>query len=169
LAGGDSNDLNGVNLYSCHSCVIRAISVALMSETNNNLPRDVFLYLLSIATLVTASVSFGVLLFQYTEIYFPDTLNDFYYSKSSQFNSVRSALAVLVVVLPVYLWTMWFLAKDIKAFPEKRELKIRKWLLYLALFTAAIVIIGDAVALIRNYLEGEISIRFILKILSILG
>ncbi|KKT82728.1 MAG: hypothetical protein A3B99_01015 [Candidatus Yanofskybacteria bacterium RIFCSPHIGHO2_02_FULL_44_12b] len=136
--------------------------------SNKNLPRDVFLYLLSIITMVVSAVSLGVLLFQYINIYFPDLISDPYFSKSNYFSAIRSALAALLVVFPVYVWAAWFLKKDIYNFPEKRELKVRKWLLYLTLFVAALVIIGDLVALIYNFLEGELSTRFMLKILSIL-
>ncbi len=137
-------------------------------EVSKNLPRDVFLYLLAIVSLIVSAVSFGILLFQYISIYFPDLISYPYFSRSDYYSTIRSALAALLVVFPVYVWVSWFLKKDTTKFPEKRELKIRKWLLYLTLFIAALVIIGDLVVLIQNLLEGERSLRFVLKILSIL-
>lgn len=133
----------------------------------SNLPRDVFLYLLSIITLIVSAISFGVLVFQYINIYFPDLLNDYYFSPSSYYGSIRQALAALIVIFPVYVWVSRFLKKDIDENPEKRELKIRKWLLYLTVFVAALVIIGDLVTLINTFLNGELTKRFILKILAI--
>ena len=133
-----------------------------------NLPRDVFLYLLAIITLVAVSVSFGVVVFQMINVYIPDIVSDPYFSRSSYLSTARSSLAALVIVLPVFLWVSWFLRKDIKKFPEKKELKIRKWLLYVALFVAALVIIGDLVTLLRSFLEGELSQRFMLKVLAVL-
>lgn len=50
---------------------------------------------------------------------------------------------------------------------EKREIKIRKWLLYFTLFAAAAVIIGDLVALVYNFLGGDLSGRFILKMVTV--
>ncbi|PIR42129.1 MAG: hypothetical protein COV30_00030 [Candidatus Yanofskybacteria bacterium CG10_big_fil_rev_8_21_14_0_10_37_15] len=134
---------------------------------NKNLPRDVFLYFLSIITLVVSAVSFGVLVFQYINIYFPDALVDYYKPASSYFSSIRHSLAFVIVVFPVYVWASRFLRLDIEANPEKRDLKIRKWLLYLTVFVAGLVIIGDLVALLNTFLEGEITSRFILKILTI--
>ncbi|MEX2033038.1 MAG: DUF5671 domain-containing protein [Candidatus Colwellbacteria bacterium] len=134
---------------------------------NKNLPRDVFLYLLAIVTLVASAVSFGILVFQYINIYFPDILTDYYFSKSAYFGSIRQSLAVLIVVFPVYIWVSRFLRKDIEENPEKRELKIRKWLLYLTVFAAGLTIIGDLVALVNTFLEGEITARFVLKVLAI--
>ncbi len=139
-----------------------------MTELNKNLPRDVFLYLLSIVTLVASAVSFGVLVFQYINVYFPDLLTDYYFSPSSYYSSIRQALATLIVIFPVYIWVSRFLKKDVDENPEKRELKIRKWLLYLTVFVAALVIIGDLVTLINTFLNGELTMRFILKVLTIL-
>ena len=136
-------------------------------DTNKNLPRDVFLYLLSIVTLVASAISFGILVFQYINVYFPDLLTDYYLSPSSYYGSIRQALAALIVIFPVYVWVSRFLKKDIDENPEKRELKIRKWLLYLTVFVAALVIIGDLVTLINTYLNGELTTRFILKVLTI--
>jgi len=137
-------------------------------DINKNLPRDVFMYLLSIVTLVASAISFGILVFQYINIYFPDLINDYYFSPSNYYGTIRQSLATLIVIFPVYVWVTRFLKKDIQENPEKRELKIRKWLLYLTVFVAALVLIGDLVALINTYLNGEITMRFILKVLTIM-
>lgn len=133
---------------------------------NKNLPRDVVLYLLSTITMAISAISLGTILFQIINIYLPDVLN--YQPASSFYDAIRYAIASLVVVFPVYVWVMRFLNKDLKISPEKKELKIRKWLLYLTLFASALVIIGDLIALIYNFLQGELTIRFALKILTIL-
>lgn len=135
-----------------------------MNPTKSS-PRDVFLHLLGIVTLYISAVSFGTLLFQYVNRFFPDALVDMYSSPSG---SIRWAIASLLIVFPVYVWLSWFLQRDVVAYPEKRELKVRKWLLYFTLFLAAIVIIIDLVVLIYNFLGGELSMRFVLKILSVL-
>lgn len=135
--------------------------------TNKNLPRDVFLYLLSTITLIASAVSFGILIFQYINIYFPDVIANYYISASVRFAPIRQALATLIVIFPVYFFVSTFLTKDVAENPEKRELKIRKWLLYFTVFVAALVIIGDLVILINTYLNGELTSPFILKVLTI--
>lgn len=133
-------------------------------------PRDVFLYLLSIITLVTVAISLGMLVYQYINIQFPDVLTEgYYWSRSAGFETVRNSMAVLIVVFPVFIWVSWFLRKDILKNPEKKELKIRRWLLYLTLFVTALVIIGDLVALLISFLNGELSNRFMLKVLTVLA
>lgn len=135
---------------------------------NKTYPRDVFLYLLSIITMVTITVSFGILLFQYINIQYPDILSEgYYWSQSSMFDSIRNSMAILIVVFPVFVWVSWFLRRDLNNNPEKKELRIRRWLLYLTLFAASLVIIGDLVALLMNFLNGELTARFGLKILTI--
>lgn len=130
-------------------------------------PRDVFLYLFSIVAMGASAVAFGTLLFQYINIYFPDPLTDSFRLASSYLSPIRWSIASLIVIFPLYVWVLRFLQKDWTAHPEKRDLRIRKWLVYLTLFVAALVIVGDLVALIFNFLEGELTARFALKVASI--
>lgn len=130
-------------------------------------PRDFFLNLLSIIALYVSVTSFGVLIFQYINILIPDAL-DFTRLGSNAYGAVRFQVASLFILFPVYVWSVWFLEKEYKKKPEKREVSVRKWLVYLTLFVAAAAIIGDLVALMFTFLNGEITARFILKILTIL-
>ncbi|MBI4132498.1 MAG: hypothetical protein HY473_00155 [Candidatus Sungbacteria bacterium] len=123
------------------------------------------MHLLAIVALYISAVSFGTLLFNYIDRFFPDPLVPYYASLS---NAVRWAIASLLIVFPVYGWVSWVLRRDEARDPAKRELRIRKWLLYFTLFAAAVVIIGDLVAVIYNFLGGDLTIRFILKVASVL-
>jgi hypothetical protein len=131
-------------------------------------PKDVFMHLLSIIALyVSVGISMA-LLFQYINIWIPDPLERVnYYSVSSLYDSIRWFISVLIIVFPVYAWTVWYLNRDYAKFPEKREMKLRRWLLYLTLFLAALIIIGDLIALVYNLLRGEFTSRFILKVLTV--
>ena len=132
-------------------------------------PKDVFTHLLAIITLYTSAGTFINLIFKYINLGFQDTL-DFrdYWSRTSEFSSIRFAIATLVIVFPVYLITTKFLSKSYDRTPEKRNLSIRKWLIYLTLFLTAVTIIGDLVALVNNLLGGDLTIRFILKVITVL-
>ena len=129
-------------------------------------PKDVFLHLLSIIALYISAGGLVALLFQYVNIFFPDPLNHYYYPSVA--GSIRWSMASLIIVFPVYLLVSWLLQNDYREAPEKRELKIRKWLVHFTLFVAAIIIIGDLVTLVYNFLGGELTIRFILKVLAVL-
>ena len=130
-------------------------------------PKDVFLHLLSIAALYTSAGSFIALVFQYINIYLPDPLSGDYYL-SGVYSTIRWSISSLIVVFPVYIWSMWYLSKLYKKSPDKKDLRIRKWLVYFTLFAAGLIIIGDLVALINNLLSGELTIRFLFKVLTIL-
>ncbi|KKU58245.1 MAG: hypothetical protein UX81_C0024G0005 [Parcubacteria group bacterium GW2011_GWA2_47_12] len=131
-------------------------------------PKDVFLHLLAIIALYVSTGSFIALLFQYINVYLPDKAVDQYYSLQSAYASMRWSIALLFVVYPVYVWASWFLNKEYKIEPQKKEMKIRKWLLYFTLFATALLIIGDLVALIYSFLQGELTARFLYKILAVL-
>lgn len=134
------------------------------NEILKSSPRDVFMHLLNIAGLYASAASLITLFFQYINVAFPDSLNPYY----DPGDSIRWAMASLIIIFPVFLWVSRFLHKDLEVSPEKSDLRIRKWLLHLTLFAAAILIIGDLVTLIYNFLQGELTVPFLLKVLSVL-
>jgi hypothetical protein len=133
-------------------------------------PKDFFLNLLSTVSLYMASASFIVLVFQYINIFFSDTLDSNNYSNplQSSYNAIRFAVSSLIVAFPVYIGTLWYMNKEYVNNPEKRNVRIRKWLVYFTLFAAAVIIMGDFVTLIYTFLNGEITTRFILKVITFL-
>jgi len=131
-----------------------------------NIPRDLFLHLLAIVTLYWSSISFVTLLWQFINYFFPDNLNPYYYNGATE--AIRFAVSSLVIVFPIFIFVSWYLNKIYAKESQVRESKIRKWLIYLTLFIASLVIIGDLVSTINMLLGGEVTARFILKALSIL-
>jgi len=129
-------------------------------------PKDVFLHLLAIITLYVSAVSFLVLVFQFIDFYMPDLTQGFY-SKEGTLSAIRFSLSVLLIVFPAYLMTTRFLNKSYEMEPVKRGLRIRKWLFYFTLFIAALVMIGDLIALLNAFLNGDLTLRFILKVLAV--
>jgi hypothetical protein len=136
--------------------------------TPKSSPRDVFMYLLVILMLYTSVCALFSLVFHYIDMLFPDRLDLLPYTYQRPSDSIRFSVATLCVVFPVYVWGSRFLARDLAANPAKRDARIRKWLLYLTLFLAGLLIICDLVSLIYNFLGGELTTRFLLKVLSIL-
>lgn len=132
-------------------------------------PRDVFMYLLVILMLYTTVSEVLVALFSYIDLLFPDRFGLGSTELGGAHEAIRFAVAALVVVFPIYLWGSRFLGRELAANPEKGEARIRKWLLYLTLFLAGLLIIGDVVCLVYNFLGDEFTTRFILKVFSILA
>ena len=132
-------------------------------------PKDVFLHLLAIITLYVSAGGFIALLFQYINILFPDQLNSYdSYRISSAYSTIRWAIASLIILFPAYIGVSWFLQKEYVNNPLKRELRVRRWLIYFTLFAAGLIIMGDLVSLIYWFLSGELTARFILKIATVL-
>lgn len=135
--------------------------------TQNSTPRDTFLYLLSIITLVATATSFGLAVYAFIDLHFPDVLQSGYNYATLNLGLVRGALATLIVVFPVFIWVSRLLHREVEAAPEKRNLRVRRWLLYLTVFVASLIVIGDLVTLIYNFLQGDLTTAFILKVLTI--
>lgn len=130
--------------------------------------REAFLYLVLFLTLYISSFSFGTLLFQFINRWLPDPLLGSYVYDSS-LSAIRWSTASLIIAFPVFLWLSAFLNKAIVKDPEKRGSKVRKWLTYLTLFVAAGIIIGDLITLVFNVLGGELTLRFVLKVIVVGG
>jgi len=127
-------------------------------------PKDVFLHLLGVVTLYGSAISFITLVFQLINTWFPDPLAYDYGTSES----IRWSASMLIVMFPVYLLVMWHINREQKANPTLREIRVHKWLGYLTLFLSAITIIIDVVTLVYNLLGGELTARFVLKVLTVL-
>lgn len=126
--------------------------------------REAFLYLVSFIALYTSAISFGSLVFQFINKAFPDPIS---MGQDLSLGNVRMSLASLVVAFPLYIFLTWQLAKAVLQNSERRQSKVRKWLTYGTLVVASGVIIGDLIALVSNILGGELTFRFILKVIAV--
>jgi uncharacterized membrane protein SirB2 len=128
---------------------------------------EVVVNFFSFVLLGIVSTAVGILYFGIIDKYFPDPL---WYSYSYQSNtaSVHYAIAALLVAFPLYILAvrLWF--RRFREDNEKEESKLSKWLTYIVLLIAAIVIVGDLITVIFNFLQGETSARFFLKALTVL-
>ncbi len=125
--------------------------------------QDFFLYLFCIIGLYVSAIGFINLVFAIIEKYFGDVLFDFNSSTGA-----KVAIACLVIFFPIFVWLSKVINKSIKNFPDGANYIIRKILYYFTLFIAGLTIAVDLVTLIFYYLDGEISIRFVLKVLTVL-
>lgn len=128
-------------------------------------PKDFFLHLGVIATLYAMAVAFINLAWRVIDHLFPR--EDFYYGFYE--SSLSGPVATLIVVFPIFIILSWLLNREYKNTPEKRNSWIRKWLVYITLFVAGIVIVVDLIIVLIAFLGGEIiTLGFILKALSVL-
>ncbi len=127
--------------------------------------RDGFLHLLTFGALFTWVTSLILLFFTYIDLGFPDPAwRTSHYSALAEVRSIiRVQVAVVIVSFPVFLVLWHFLLRDVRRNPEKARGGIRRSLAYLSLFVGAITLAGDAITLIYYLLEGQLTVRLLLK------
>ena len=141
-----------------------------MEHHNKVTPYFFFITLGTLIALITSVSAFLNLVFETLNHVFPDVLTDSYMSGyySYSFDAVRTALSLLIIVFPMYLILerLWRKAAlgGLSGFPDT----LRKWALYLILFLTSVTVIADLVTLVRYFVSGEITIRFILKVAIVL-
>ncbi len=129
--------------------------------------RVAFLYLLFFIMLAIVAWSLGSLLFAMINSAFPDAANSNQYTGLRVVRQMRSGIAGLVVASPIFFFLARFLSKARRKDPELQRSQIRKWLTYLTLVAAGSTLVGDAISLVYNLLNGDLSVRFILKSLVV--
>ena len=131
--------------------------------------RDAFFYLLMFSALYITAFELGSMLFGFINLAFPIPRGDdlFSYSAESTERSIRFATASLIVAFPLFLALSTMLSRELRREPARRLSSIRRWLIYLTMLVAAGCIIGDAISLVYNLLEGELTVRFLLKVLVV--
>jgi hypothetical protein len=134
-------------------------------DKQHTTPKDFFLYVGSIIALYVSAGSLLAVLFAIINAVFPDAINPYYDYYSG---GMRFAIASLIIVFPIYVGLSWIIRRDIVANPAKRELSVRKWLVYLTLFVTGLVVVGDFIAVLNVFLGGELTARFIAKVIAIL-
>lgn len=127
-----------------------------------------FLCLGVLIALITSVASFLNLVFGTLDKQFPDVLNSSYqYGYSTyDFESIRIALATLIIFFPVFLIVFYFWKKLVKNGLGKIDEVIRKWVIYIILFLSSLIIAIDLVVLVKYFVAGEITNRFIYKVLA---
>lgn len=129
-------------------------------------PKDFFLWIAAMVALYVSVFSFITLLFEYINRAYPDPLGYGYVDPYS--GSIRFAIASLLVLFPVFLVLMRIIRKDIAKVPEKRDLWVRRWALFITVFVAGATVIVDLITLINYFLGGDLTTPFILKVLVVL-
>tara|TARA_B100000745_G_scaffold244471_1_gene166693 strand:+ start:286 stop:951 length:666 start_codon:yes stop_codon:yes gene_type:complete len=127
-------------------------------------PREAFLYVVLFLTLFVSAYNLGFLLFSFINLAFPDPSE----TGVDQIEfGIRWSLSWLIVTLPVFLYVASLLRRSVRSHPASGSSRIRRQLTYLTLFIASSVLLGDVVGLIFNFLSGDLTVRFVLKVLTV--
>lgn len=127
--------------------------------------REAFLYIVFFSLLGMVALQSGRLAFAYIDFQFADPLTR--ETHVNQLARLRWAIASLIVGYPIFLYLGWRLGAAYRNDPERRVSRIRVWLTYITLIFAALTLIGDLVAVVYNFLGGEMTARFVFKALVV--
>ncbi len=123
--------------------------------------REAFLYIVFFSLLGVFSIQLGAVAFAFIDSLFADPLErGLQYGAASR---LRWSIASLVVGYPIFVYLGWRLSAARRKDPERRVSRVRAWLTYVTLIFAALVLIGDLVAVVYNFLGGELQSRFLAK------
>jgi hypothetical protein len=124
--------------------------------------REAFFYLVLFTTLYLSAYHLGELLFELINRHFPDASMPF---DNGRIENIRWSVSTIIIAFPVFLLLSMKLGRDFRQQSIKRQSAVRRWLTYLTLFVAAVVLIIDLITLVDNVLGGEVTVRFVLKVL----
>lgn len=131
-----------------------------------NTPKNFALQLGSLITLYVSISALISLLLSIITILYPDPAQG-YFEYDGAAGSIRFSIALLAVFFPAYL----ILTRTVNVL-RRRELSaylgLTRWLIYLSLLIGGATLLGDLVAVINGFLNGELTVRFLLKAFVVL-
>src|SRR5574344_2850381 len=113
--------------------------------------KDFFLYLAVFIGLYVSSISFLIATFQIINKLFP--LKGEYIGGID--SSIRASLATLIIFFPAFIYVSYVTNKNLISNPEKKDIWIRRWMIFLTLFVAGLTIAVDLATLIYRFLGAE--------------
>ena len=133
----------------------------------NHTAKHFVLQLGSLASLYLSLIFLLVLVFGLINLLFPDATDSVWQIEGFS-SSVRIGIAMVLVFFPTYLILTRLVNKTRRKEPGGNYLGLTKWLIYLSLLVGGAVLLGDLVAVIMGFLEGELTQRFFLKAFAVL-
>ncbi|HPO61433.1 MAG TPA: DUF5671 domain-containing protein, partial [Exilispira sp.] len=129
-----------------------------------NSAKFAFYYMLSLVTLFIISISFGSIVFELINKFFPDIAKTVYYNSSP----LKSAISGILIATPIFYLVMSKIYYNLKIGELKKDSEVRRWLTYFILFISSVVVIGSLIGILNNFLDGALTINFIFKALTVL-
>ena len=133
--------------------------------------RDAFYYLLNFLTLGFWSVALGQIFYAWIANRFPDAAQIGYGYNPSLLDQISWQLATVIVTFPIFAFVHYLIGKTLRTRSEAYDSGVRKWLTYLALVGAALIVCLDAIWFIEAFLRGQLTTPFLLDstVLLVIG
>lgn len=126
--------------------------------------KHMFYYLLALVTLGFAAIGLGQILFQMINASFPETT--YYYESAYSSYVLRFGISSVIVAGPIYGLISYLINRDLSKGTLDKDSAVRKWLTYLILLASVFTVMGFLIGFLNSFLLGELTVKFILKVLS---
>ncbi len=138
-----------------------------MENSKTNSAKFAFYYMLSLVALAFVSLGTGMVIFQAINRYVADQLVE----SQTRFDPgvLKYAISMLVVAAPIFYVVMRQIFKNLFIGQLDKEAGVRRWLVYFILLVSAVIVLGTLVNILNNFLNGELTLKFILKALTVGG
>jgi hypothetical protein len=140
------------------------------AEENNNMSHKTnakyaFYYLLSLVALVFTALSTGMIIFSIIDKSVTDAITQY---GGMYDGPLKFAISALLIAAPIFYILSRLIIKGLRDGELDKESAIRRWLTYFIILVSSLIILGVFIGVMNNFLSGELTLRFILKALTVL-
>jgi hypothetical protein len=123
--------------------------------------------MLSLVSLVFTAVSVGIVIFQVINKNIIDIIDQ--YAGRFEPSALKFAISALVIAAPIYYVLQRLIRKNLFSGALDKEAGVRKWLTYFILLVSAVVMIFWLIFTLNSFLDGDLTLKFILKAITAIG
>jgi len=131
-------------------------------------PKALFWYLTLFFTLGITAFSTGGLWFQFINNWFSKEVLYGQVIQSFSQSVLKGQIAALIVATPIFFVLIMLIRRALQKKTLAADNKVRLWITYIILFVVVAVAVGDLISALFSLLNGDFTIRFLLKSLVIL-
>jgi len=128
----------------------------------NNNAKYAFYYLLSLVALIFTALSVGMIAFGVINKTITDALN------IGAGDSLKFAISAIIIATPIFFVMQNLINRGLRLGELTKESGVRRWLTYFILLVSSVTILGVFIGIILSFLNGELTLSFILKALSMI-
>lgn len=155
--------------FSSHYAGVLGAPIPVRSQHAEH-AREGFYYLINFITLGFWTIALGQIWYTLIARWFPDVAESAG-SAAALGDQLSWQVATIIIALPIFIFVHQLIQRELRLRPEMYDSGIRKWLTYIALVFASLVLLSDGVWFTNAFLRGELTLRFVLDsiVLLVLG
>lgn len=123
-------------------------------------PKDVFVYLLTAATLYLSALGLLILIWSLAEYWFPDPFRGF---DGTDSGGVRVGVAMAIVAFPIFVYLTLYVRKKIRSGEIESGSSLRIGFIYFNLFVVAVTALVTLMVTVEAFLGGDLTPRFLVR------